>query len=49
MITGGFGMSFDAQTGVSRSWYIKNGVKYWADNNKPVETGKPKAKSKESS
>jgi hypothetical protein len=34
----GFGFMFDLQTGQSRKWYVpSDGIKRWADNDKPVE------------
>ena len=37
MITGGFGSSIDTRTGISRSWYLRNGKQYWTDNDQPCE------------
>ena len=30
-ITGGFGMSFDLERGGMRQWFVRDGVKRWAD------------------
>ncbi len=39
-ITGGFGSTLDLQTRRSRQWYMRSdGIKRWADNDKPVPTG----------
>ena len=37
---GGFGFYFDIKTRKLRSWYIKEGVKRWADDDSPVEEKK---------
>lgn len=37
MITTGFGVTLCTATGVSRKWVMgKDGIKRWADNNKPI-------------
>jgi len=37
-ITGGFGFTFDIESGVSRPWSIgSDGIKRWADSGDPVE------------
>lgn len=33
---GGFGFHFDIKTRKLRSWYFKEGVKRWADDDSPV-------------
>lgn len=36
-IVGGFGTTFDLDTGISRSWVMdRDGVKRWADSGAPV-------------
>lgn len=38
MITGGFGMELDLQTGRVRRWYVgRDGIQRWADNDQPVK------------
>lgn len=38
MITGGFGILFDIETGTSRRWVLgRDGVKRWADNLEPCK------------
>lgn len=40
MITGGFGVTIDLETGASRAWYMgPDGVQRWADTGEPVERG----------
>lgn len=42
-ITGGFGVTVDLQTGRARQWYMgRDGVKRWADNDKPVKEAREK-------
>ena len=37
-ITGGFGVTIDTRTGVSRCWFIgRDGFKRWADTGAPTE------------
>ncbi|MDP2610055.1 MULTISPECIES: Lar family restriction alleviation protein [unclassified Oceanobacter] len=38
---GGFGASIDTRTGISRSWYLRNGKQYWTDNDQPCEEKSP--------
>lgn len=33
----GFGFIFDIKTGTIRRYYIKENVKYWADDDTPVD------------
>ena len=35
-ITKGFGTRYDAQTGVARSYYYRDGVMRWSDNDQPL-------------
>lgn len=38
MITGGFGMELDLQTGRVRHWYVgRDGIQGWAGNDQPVK------------
>lgn len=38
MITGGFGITIDLATGLSRRWVMgRDGVKRWADTSEPVD------------
>lgn len=32
----GFGTRYDTQTGVARSYYCRNGIMRWADNDQPL-------------
>jgi len=42
-ITFGFGTMMDLERGISRAWYMRaDGVKRWADNDKPVASEKAK-------
>lgn len=37
-ITGGFGMTMDLESGVTRRWEMgRDGVKRWTDNGEPCE------------
>ncbi|MDR7193393.1 hypothetical protein [Luteimonas terrae] len=37
-IIGGFGTTYDLQTGTARHWYIgRDGVKRWSDTDTPVD------------
>jgi len=39
MITKGFGMTLDMQSGSMRNWFIgRDGVKRWADTQEPVDS-----------
>jgi hypothetical protein len=41
-ITRGFGMTLDIERGLMRQWVIgRDGVKRWADNNRPVDEQAP--------
>ena len=42
MISGGFGFSIDLQTGVSRKWYMKNGITRWVDTDEIAADTRPK-------
>lgn len=40
----GFGMTFDLERGSARQWYAgEDGIRRWADNDKPVDTPTPDA------
>lgn len=44
-ITGGFGFEFDKKTGGIRRWYCgADGVKRWADNDRPIDQQDPSKK-----
>ena len=41
----GFGMTLSMLNGVARYWYVgDDGIKRWADNDKPVETDKERGR-----
>lgn len=41
-ITRGFGMTLDIERGLMRQWVVgRDGVKRWADNNRPVDEQAP--------
>lgn len=43
MITGGFGTTLDLERGTMRQWVMgRDGVKRWADNNRPVDEQTPR-------
>lgn len=35
-IKSGFGILFDLKSGRSRGWYMKDGIKRWADNDEAI-------------
>lgn len=40
-ITGGFGFTYDTETGIGRQWYMgADGIGRWADNDQPMRCPK---------